>query len=215
MFSENSMISFNSPSNFLSFYEGLNIKDWKMSDDFINDRGYAIRDTSYGKTFKKLFNDKHLFRRKLSVGELVSFVDNFYLVNKLMLILKDMLREDEYKKLKLFSEYRIILSKNRRIDFILEYEERILLIEFRISNRFPNVSSIWQRKEAELLIYKELINNYLPKRKETYIYAFIGMPEYTMNAPVEKHINYNNNNLEHLAKYINMFIVSNEYRDSK
>jgi len=214
MFTENSMISFDSPKNFFSFYNDLKIKDWKISDEFVNDRGYAIRDTSYGITFKKLFNDKHLFRRKLSVGELVSFVDNFYLVNKLMLMLKDSLTNDEYSKLKLFSEYRILLSKNRRIDFILEYEDRILLIEFRISNRFPNVSNIWQRKEAELLIYKELINNYLPKRKDTYIYAFIGMPEYSMNAPVEKHINYNNNNLEHLAKYINMFIVSNKFRDA-
>ncbi len=208
MFNENSMISFQAPTEFSKFYEELSINGWKITDEYVNDRGQAIRHSSYAETFRKLFDEKHLFRRKLSIGELVSFVDNYYLINKLLLILKDTLSKEKYDKIKLFSEYRIIMSKNRRIDFILEYEEKVLLLEFRISNKFPNVSSTWQRKEAELLIYKELVNNYLPKRKDIFIYAFIGMPEYSLNVPIKKHIIYNNNNLEHLAKYINMFIVS-------
>lgn len=208
MLTENSMVSFNNFSNFYSFYEDLNIySPWRITDAPINERGELVRNACYINTFRRLFNEKHLFRRAVSIGELVSFTDNYYLFKKVIDELKNILSAEEFNKFSLFSEYRIKMSKNRRIDFILVYKTKVLLLEFRISNTFPNISNIWQRKEAELLIYKELLKNYISREYNLLIYAFIGMPEYDKKQPIPKHIKYNEDNVAHLAKYIKQFMV--------
>jgi len=207
MFESNAMISFNTLNDFQQFYDDFDFYGgWRITDSPINERGNLVRNSSYIILLRELFNRKHLFRRSVSIGELVSFVDNYYLLYKLIDKLKKRIPEEKLKKARLYSEYRVFMSKNRRVDFIFEYEDKLLLLEFRISNTFPNISNIWQKKEAELLIYKELLSNYLPDDKEIFIYAFIGMPEYQGNKRIIKHAAYNENNLEHLAKYIDLFI---------
>ncbi len=208
MLSEDSMKSFSNFNEFYQFYDELNIYNpWRITNEPINDRGERVRNSYYTNVFRNLFNEKHLFRRSVSVGELVSFTDNFYLIKKVIDELSSILSEKEFNEFSLYSEYRIRMSKNRRIDFILVYKKKVLLLEFRISNTFPNISNIWQRKEAELLIYKELLKNYINRDYNVYIYAFIGMPEYMNKQPVPKQVKYNDDNTKHLAKYIKQFIV--------
>lgn len=203
-----SMLYFHNSKDFESFYRDFNLySDWKILTGMPNDRGEKIENKPYAKKLVKAFEDKSMFRRKLSIAELTSFMDNFYFISRLLNILKEKLTTEELSLIEIFSEYKIRMSKNRRIDYVLLLNKKILLIEFRLSSDFPNTSNIWQKKELELIIYKELLTNYIPAEMKILVYAFVGMPEYEGKSSIEKHQKYNKDNLEHLAEYIKLYLV--------
>jgi hypothetical protein len=75
-----------------------------------------------------------------------------------------------------------------------------------LSSRFPNISNVWQRKEMELIIYKELLSNYI-KNKDIIIYAFIAMPEYNNTGKIDKNIKYNTQNINYFGDYIIEYLL--------
>jgi len=212
MFEKQSMLSFKGVNDFLCFYEGLNIYGhWRITDQKTNDRGEKVRSASYMNLLRNKFNEKHLFRRQVSISELISFVDSFYLMTIIFDKLKTMISDDLFNSIEIFCEYRINLSKNKRVDLLLVHKQKVVLIEFRISNTFPNMSSIWQKKTLELIVYKELLSYYIGNTYSIYNYAFIGMPEYTGSKGrdlVPKHYDYNRNNANHLADFLKTYLFT-------
>lgn len=205
---DDSMLYFKNLNEFESFYHDFNLySDWKILTGTPNDRGRKIANRPYSQRLIKAFEKKSMFRRRLSIGELTSFMDNFYFMSRLFKTLKGKLPLDTLNEIQIFCEYKIRMSKNRRVDYILLHNEKMLLIEFRLSNDFPNTSNVWQKKELELIIYKELISNYAPKQMKVIVYAFVGMPEYEGNTNIEKHQKYNLDNLEHLSEYISLYLI--------
>ena len=203
------MISFDCVLDFFDFYKDLNIyEEWKLLDTSNNARGAAIYSKRYTEYLRELFSKKNLFRRNVSIAEIVSWLDNFILVKRIISKLKDELPLNVLGNIRLHCEYKIELSKSRRIDFVFQYKCNILLVEFRFSDKFPNLSNVWQKKEIELIIYKELLMNYLPRDYRVFVYAFIGMPEYSGKTPLLKHIKYNNDNINHICKYIASYLVN-------
>lgn len=202
------MLFFNNPSDFSVFYNSLNISSsWKILSGTLNSRGNSLIDKYYFKKLKYIFNSNNLFRRSVSMAEIVSFLDTYHLVNRLLFIIQQKIPAIMYNKIRMYFEYKIRFSKNRRIDLILEYNNKILLCEFRLSAKFPNLSQEWQKKEIELIIYKELMNNYLNLNKRIYLYAFIGLPEYDGNHTLDKNIKYNKDNLNYFSDYIIEYLI--------
>ena len=203
----NAMIGFNSPKEFFEFYTSLGIlHEWKIVTGKMNDRGERIENRGYVHTLRKLFKEKKLFRRMVSIAEIVSFLDEYHLLKRILVTLKKKLDPEQYTSLKIFLEYKIPYSKNRRIDIIFQYGKKLLLFEFRVSATFPNQSAMWKKKELELMIYKEFMMNYLPKDYQLYLYAFIGMPEYHHNQKIEKHIMYNKTNIDFFVDYMMTYL---------
>ena len=153
---------------------------------------------------------KQLFRRNISIAEIVSILDSYSIMMRLIQQLEKMVGTERLKKLKMYSEYKIYFSKNRRIDYVLEYGNRLLLVEFRVSFTFPNLSSMWQKKETELLFYKELLSNYLPDDYKIHLFAFIAMPELDNGFWMAKHSKYNTDNVRFFSEYIKTFILDQE-----
>jgi len=211
MFSENSMLHFKTPHHFKAFYRSLALPEqWRITTEDMNYRGQRIYKEQYVLRLKHLFNKKKLFRRSVSIAEVVSFLDSYYIIEKVTNNLQRMLNRQDFLDLSMCAEYKIRYSKNRRIDYVYLYGNSILIVEFRLSNSFPNVSNVWQRKETELLIYKELLRNYIPDEKRIIIYAFIAMPEYDGATPLYKQIKYNNENARFFAEYIHEFLIKPE-----
>lgn len=205
---DDSMLYFKNVKDFELFYRDFNLySDWKILKGMPNDRGRKIESKPYAQKLIRAFEEKSMFRRKLSIAELASFMDNFYFISRLLNILKRKLTAEVLSSIEIFSEYKIRMSKNRRIDYLFLLDEKMLLIEFRLSNDFPNTSNVWQKKELELIIYKELLSNYIPTEIKILVYAFVGMPEYDGKKGIEKHQKYNSDNLEHLAEYIKLYLV--------
>ncbi len=206
MFSEESMLAFSHLNDFVSFYDGLGLRHkWQIRVGDMNRRGIIISDKPYTKRLRELFAKKKLFRRNVSIAEIVSWLDSYVIIDRVIKQLDKLLKPDEFDSISMYSEYRIKLSKNRRIDFVFETRERVLIAEFRLSDKFPNMSNVWQKKETELMIYKELLSNYI-NNKRIYIYAFIAMPECTEEQGLDKNQTYNNNNVGHFARYIATYL---------
>jgi hypothetical protein len=208
MFKNESMLTFDKLSKFEDYYNQFNIYSiWRIQKGLLNDRGHKIIDKPYAKELKRIFNEKNLFRRSVSIAEVVSWLDSYEIIRRIISKIIEKTDINKYQNIKLFQEYLIRLSKARRVDYIFMHENKILLVEFRISDHFPNMSNAWQKKELELLIYKELMSNYISNDYDIYTYAFIMMPEYDKNEPIIKNINYNNNNIEHFCEYLITYLL--------
>ncbi len=209
MLAKEAMMSFENPKEYLEFLSKLKFPEsWKVENGLLNERGKRIIDKYYTLKLKQIFNEKKLFRRNVSIAEIVSWLDGFVLMTRVIKHLNLKVDEKCFSKLKIHFEYRIRMSKNRRIDYVFEYENRILIIELRLSDKFPNLSNTWQKKELELIVYKELLHNYLPHKTRIIIYAFIFMPEYNENSKILKNIKYNKENINFFVEYVMKYLIN-------
>lgn len=203
----NSLLYFETPDAFNSFVTSLDIyKGWKITSGSMNDRGKVIEDKCYTKKLRMIFKDKDFFRKKVSLAEVVSWLDNLILIQRLLSRLKLKLSKDKYNDISISVEYMINMSKKMRIDYLILYNDNILLLELRMVNSFVKIRSTWENKFRELLIYKELMSYYI-FNKEFILFALIPLYEFEGNKKVPKNINYNNNQLDFLAEYILEYLI--------
>lgn len=213
MFSENSMLSFSNLEDFNVFYNTLRIRGiWLIQTGKMNERGKLIANKGYTATIKRKFMEKKLFRRNVSIAEVVSFLDEYVIIDRIISLLKHKLSEEEFNSIQLYLEYKIAFSKNRRIDMLFVVGNKILVVEFRLSHDFPNQSSMWTKKETELIIYKELLSNYILDEYKIYLYALIAMPEYHLKQKIDKNVLYNENNVLYFVDYFLTFLFGKDVR---
>lgn len=206
--SENSLLSFVTLEHFLDFYKSLDIyKDWKITTGTMNYRGELIRSKPYSIMLQDIFRKKNMFRRNVSVAEIVSWLDGYKLIERLIQELMTTLPREIYKKIEIYSEYRIRMSKNMRIDYVLKYKDIILLLELRMVSRFEKIRPTWEKKKLELIVYKDLLRNYVFGDTKILNYALITLPEYKIKSEINKHIEYNANQIDHLMRYFIQFVL--------
>lgn len=203
---EDSLFYFSSPSEFKSFAYDLNIYNgWSLQKGLLNDRGRKIRNKVYTNRFIDIFEKKGFFRKKVSLAEIVSWLDNISVILRILERLEKELTIEMYQSIYIVMEYRIKLSKNMRIDFILGYKGRMILLEMRTLCGFEKIRQTWQKKFYELMIYKELLSYY--RTEKIIIYSMIILYEYDGKSRVEKHYDYNCNQIIHISRYINEYLL--------
>lgn len=200
------LLYFSNPQEFFDFVYSQKIDDgWRIYSGMMNSRGKSIKEKPYTKLLADTFNAKGFFRKKVSVAEIVSWIDNFLYMQRILQQIKKDIGDNLYDQIEIFFEYKIIMSKNMRIDFIIKYNDKLLLLEFRTLDRFEKIRSAWDKKKLELIIYKELMQNYIQDKKFL-TYAFIGLYEYEHSKIVSKHKDYNLNQVKYLSKYAKLFM---------
>jgi hypothetical protein len=203
-----SLLFFKTPESFFKFLNSLDIyNDWKITKGTMNSRGESIRNKGYTKFLRERFNNKKMFRRSVSISEIVSWLDSFVIMRRFFKKLYSSITVEEFNNIELYCEYMIKMSKKMRIDFILKYKNTILLIEFRMVNDFTKIKSTWNKKKVELLVYKELLENYIPTETRILTFAFISLFEYDGRNIEDIQLNYNNNQVDFLAEYFTEFVV--------
>ncbi len=199
---------FKEPNDFNRFIYQFDIYNgWKIGKGTMNSRGELIRNKSYTRNLKKLFSDKNAFRREVSISEIVSWLDSFVILMRVIEKLRINLSSEEFVKVKIYFEYIIKMSKKMRVDFIIEYEDTLLLLELRMVNNFRKIRGTWSNKKGELLIYKELMNNYIDDKFKILTFAFISLYEYEGREEIIAHSHYNNNQVSFLVEYIQKFMI--------
>lgn len=202
-----SLFYFQNPKEFYDFVLSQEFDDgWRIYSGKMNSRGNSIRDKPYTTLLRNTFMEKGFFRKNVSVAEIVSWLDNFVYMMRILNQLKIDIDDSYYQDFQIFFEYRIKLSKNKRVDYILKYKEKILLLEFRTLDSFDKISSTWSKKKLELIVNRELIENYITDSK-ILTFAFVGLYEYENSKLVNKHQVYNNDQVKFLSKYIQAFML--------
>ena len=205
---EDSLGYFSNPRNYNKFINSLDIYNgWKISKGRMNARGEKIRNKSYSNQLRRMFSDKKAFRREASISEIVSWLDSFVMMTRVIDVLRDRLSVEEYNKIEIHFEYIIKMSKKMRVDFIIKYDNSILLLELRLIDKFEKLKVTWTKKKGELLIYKELMYNYLDKDIKILTYALITLYEYDGKEINFPHSKYNNDQANYLAEYIQKFMI--------
>ena len=205
---EDSLAYFSEPHEYLKFIDTLNIYNgWKMSKGIMNARGELIRNKSYSYQLRKMFSVKKAFRREVSISEIVSWLDSFVIMTRIIEELHSSLSNEDYKKIEIHFEYIIKMSKKMRVDFVIKYKNTVLLLELRMVDNFKKIKGTWTKKKGELLIYKELIYNYIDNNIKILTFAFISLYEFDHREEEFSHSNYNNNQVKFLVEYINKFMV--------
>lgn len=209
---EDSLYTFSSPQEFLKFYQELNFYgEWKIQKGLLNKRGTMIESKHYVKMLRERFNKKGFFRKRVSIAEIVSWLDTMYIIKRFLINLRARLDSKCYGDIIIHVEYMIKMSKKMRIDYVFEYENKLLLIEFRTVSKFEKIRPTWEMKFHELMIYKELLQYYI-RQKSIILYAFIAMFEYDKAELIVKNYQYNDNQVKYLTEYtIKYLIQKNEY----
>lgn len=87
---------------------------------------------------------------------------------------------------------------NKRADYLLVYENKIIIIEFSY-NKFENKDYHYNIKINQVIRYKELIINIVPKNIDISTHTFLLHPE-------EIDENSNQEQIENFVKYIKLFM---------
>lgn len=205
---KDSLAYFSEPKDYQIFIDNLNIYNgWKMSKGIMNSRGELIRNKCYANQLRKMFSDKKAFRREVSISEIVSWLDSFVIMTRVVEELKTSISKEEYENVEIYFEYIIKMSKKMRVDFIIKYKKVILLLEMRMVDNFRKIKGTWAKKKGELLIYKELMNNYIEDDNKILTFAFISLYEFNNRKEDFSHSHYNNNQVKFLVKYIQKFMI--------
>jgi hypothetical protein len=205
---EDTLIYFDTPSDLIAFLHELDVYNgWQIQSGLLNDRGKQIYNRRYVKMLRERFDNRDFFRQRVSIAEIVSWLDTMSLMRRLVESLRVKLGRDVAEQIHIYCEYMIQMSKKMRIDYVLEYEDRLLLLEFRTVNRFEKLRSTWQMKFQELQIYKELMSYYLPD-KTIRVYSFIAMYEYDRGKLDVVQKQYNDNQVNYLTEYIQRYLVT-------
>lgn len=205
---EDALGYFNDPKKYIRFIDSLDIYNgWKISKGLMNSRGEAIRHKSYSNQLRKMFSVKKAFRREVSISEIVSWLDSFVMMTRVIERLRTTISVEDYSKIEIYFEYIIKMSKKMRIDFIIKYNDSLLLLELRMVDNFKKLKGTWTKKKGELLIYKELMNNYIDDDKRILTYALITLYEFDGKEKNYAHEKYNNDQAQYLAEYIRKFMI--------
>jgi len=176
----------------------------------MNTRGESIRNKGYTRYLRDRFNNKNMFRRSVSISEIVSWLDSFVIMKRLFDKLRENIERTEFDEIELYCEYVIKLSKNMRVDFVIRYKKIILIIEFRMVNNFSKIKTTWNKKKLELLVYKELMENYIETDFRLLTFAFISLYEYDGKVIESLHFDYNNNQVDFLVRYLVEFVIKKQ-----
>lgn len=208
-----SLFFFRKPKDFSKFIKKLNVyNDWKIGKGTMNDRGESIRNKRYTNYLRDKFNNKNMFRRSVSIGEIVSWLDSFVIIERFFDKLRNKVDEVEFNEIELYCEYMIKMSKKMRVDFVIRYKNIILLIEFRMVNNYEKIKITWNKKKVELLVCKELMENYIDSDVRILTFAFISLYEYDGRVLDNSHSDYNNNQVDFLVKYFVEFVIKKQRR---
>lgn len=209
-----SLFYFNNPSDFLKFLSTLDIyNNWKIGNGTMNSRGESIRHKGYTNYLREKFNNKRMFRRSVSISEIVSWLDSFVIMRRFIDKLRNSIKKSEFNEIEIYCEYMIKMSKKMRVDFIIKYKNIVLLIEFRMVNKFTKIKATWNKKKLELLVYKELLENYTNDDIKILTFAFISLYEYDGRELDNIHLNYNNNQIDFLIDYFVEFVIKKQNKD--
>lgn len=181
----------------------LKIKKWFIYKQKASDRINQIETKPY---FLELSAQAYKNGIKAQPAEKLSWLDTLNLLYYSLKYVNEEILDD----LTIIQEYKIPFS-NKRADYILVYQNKILIIEFS----FDKLGDVYkyENKLNQAMGYKELLSNLLPPHIEVGTYTFILEAEIDENGKeIEKLNKYehqkelaNNEKIQDLGKYISLF----------
>lgn len=192
-------------SNYLEFlWDKLKLKKWYIRNDTINNRARVAATYDRFNILKARAKECEIY---FNDTEVISWLDTLCTLCCVFSRLKD-----EYLKshITIFQEYCIPFS-NKRADYLLVYDNKILIIEFSFDKLGKDY--FYETKLTQAINYKELLSNILPKEIDVGTYTFLLEPEEDKDGNtimVGEDCLPNDGKIQALADFIEEFFKKNE-----
>ena len=198
-----------SKSGFDQLVEENNIHNWWIYNKSIDERHDAICNKEYYSKLKTWADRAHI---SYNEAEIVSWIDGMCM---LYYALND--EENMLKNLRIIGELHIPFS-NCRADCVLVMDNKILIIEFTYKNNNQNRKKKYEEKLNQVIYYKELLSNALPKHIEIATYSFpievetdeFNNPIYVNSDITKEQVSKNHDNCYYLGQFIKKFFKTTQ-----
>ncbi|BCR35323.1 hypothetical protein [Mariniplasma anaerobium] len=202
-----SMYIFNKMTELSIFTNELEKIDWKIEKEYLKDRAIFYAKLKIFTLMKQTFLDKKISIFALKDEEVITWIDTLTLLRRLLLILfKQGVDTD---KISIIMEYPLIFGNHMRADYLLIYDQLIIVLEFGMFNQDERRSEErYTKKLQESNSYRQLLANLINSKIEVVNYVMIYRPEYSRNQKqyLKENILYNNEELHKLVKFISHLI---------
>lgn len=182
----------------------LNIKHWYIREDKITNRTDSICNSERFLYLKKQAQKNNII---FNNTEIVTWLDS---LNILYYVFDSLENEHLKNSIKIIQEY-CIPYQNKRADYLLIYDNKILIIEFSFNKLGYELQ--YETKLQQAIGYKELLSNILPKEIDIGTYTFLVEAEEDSqgNMITLKNTDYlpNHYKIQNLANLIEKFFNKN------
>lgn len=203
------LLYFGSPVEFIEYIHNFQtFQDWKIQSGLMNDRGWKIEGSDFATEVRTLFKSKDMFRKKVSIAEMATWLDSFIHLERLCNVMIANFTKEQLMQIEIGFEYVVKLSKKSRVDVIIKYKNKYCLFEFSTVNSFNKLKPQYDKKRLELMIYKDMMHNYIEYPSKIICYPFIGLYEYQGEYRKEKYYQNNINNISYAYQYLTKFLFN-------
>jgi len=204
----NTLLHFDNPIKFLEYIKQFEIyDDWKINNGLMNDRGYKIAGSDFFVEVRRLFELKEIFRKKVSIAEMTTWLDSFVHLERLCNLMIANFTQEQLSNIEIGIEYVVKMSKKSRVDVVIKYMNKYCLFEFSTVKGFNKLKTTYDKKRIELMIYKDMMSNYIEYPSKIICYPFIGLYEYQGDQRQEKFYRNNINNISYAYEYLRKFLL--------
>lgn len=172
----------------------LKLDKWNIQSKKIKERYDLVRKYKYITTLNETAKSNDI---EFDDCETISWLDSQSIMLKTITLMEKKLTKDDQRNIRLIQEYHIPFT-NKRADYLLVYENKILIIEFSY-NKFENEEYHYHTKLNQVIGYKELISNILSKDIDIATFTFLIHPE-------DVNENSNQEQIENFVEYIKFFM---------
>lgn len=205
---KSTLLHFSSPIEFIDYIHQFEIfEEWKIQNGLMNDRGYLVAGSDFFVEIRRLFDSKEMFRKKVSIAEITTWLDSFVHLKRLCNLMIANFSKAQLDNIEIGIEYVVKMSKKSRVDVIVKYMNKYCLFEFSTVKGFNKLKTTYDKKRLELMIYKDMMSNYIEYPSKIICYPFIGLYEYNGDKREEKFYRNNINNISYAYEYLKNFLM--------
>ncbi len=209
-----SMIIFSSMRDLTNFTTEIDQTKWNIEKEYLKDRAIYYSKMKLFNDLKMLFNTKKISIWPLKDEEVITWIDTLCLLKRLMILLFK--RGVQTDKISIVMEYPLVFGNHMRADYLLIYEQLVLVLEFGMFNQEERRSEErYTKKLQESISYRQLLSNLVCPKIDVVNYVMIYKPEFSRiyNIQMNENIEYNALEIEKLSNFITHLIkLQNESR---
>jgi len=180
------------------------LSSWGIWPLGLEERAKKLTGNKYFKEFKEKFSGNDIFKYEVSDKEVVSWLDSIYLMYNVFY--DSELNKYLDKDTKIIMEYPIPFSNNKRVDYIIQKGNKVLIIECGMIFSTKDLRKVYKKKINETIVYKELISNFTSLDMKLGVYSMIYLPEYQLEGGINsKHMDINMDNSIRFQMFIEEF----------
>lgn len=168
---------FDNLSNFLSFTKQLEDLDWKIGKLLLKERVELYSKLELFIELKESYIDKGLSFFELKDEEVITWLDTLLLLRRCLIKL---INEGNYKdNVSVIMEYPFVFGNFMRADYIITYEQTVIILEFGMFNQDEKrKEERYTKKIQENIGHRNILANLLSDKIKIYTYVFMYRPEY-------------------------------------